>query len=128
MRILKHTTSNSCAQRLQQMQLSAQEQQKLMENLTAQQKQAADLAQVQLSQQQKQYAEQKATMEKAAADQAAALEAERRKVAERESAQMTARRRSGRRALLSSARMTPEIGLAGLATTDETKPKTMLGA
>jgi hypothetical protein len=99
------------ANRLKQTQLTADEQKKLMENLTTQQTQAAEVAKVQLAEQQKQYQEQKISMEKAAADQAAALEAERRKIAQRESSQMTARRRSGRRSLLSDTRLTPETGL-----------------
>jgi len=107
------------AARLQQTQLTADEQKKLMENLTAQQSQAAEAAKVQLAEQQKQYQEQKTSMEKAAADQAAALEAERRKIAQRESSQMTARRRSGRRALLSETRLTPETGLAGMGVEDQ---------
>jgi hypothetical protein len=107
------------AARLQQTQLTADEQRKLMENLTAQQSQAAEAAKVQLAEQQKQYQEQKISMEKAAADQAAALEAERRKIAQRESSQMTARRRSGRRALLSETRLTPETGLAGMGMEDQ---------
>ena len=107
------------ATRLQQTQLTADEQRKLMENLTAQQSQAAEAAKLQLAEQQKQYQEQKISMEKAAADQAAALEAERRKIAQRESSQMTARRRSGRRALLSETRLTPETGLAGMGMEDQ---------
>lgn len=107
------------AARLQQTQLTADEQRKLMENLTAQQSQAAEAAKLQLAEQQKQYQEQKISMEKAAADQAAALEAERRKIAQRESSQMTARRRSGRRALLSETRLTPETGLAGMGMEDQ---------
>jgi hypothetical protein len=99
------------ATRLRQTQLTADEQKKLMENLTTQQTQAAEVAKVQLAEQQKQYQEQKISMEKAAADQAAELEAERRKIAQRESSQMTARRRSGRRSLLSDTRLTPETGL-----------------
>jgi len=99
------------ANRLKQTQLTADEQKKLMENLTTQQTQAAEVAKVQLAEQQKQYQEQKISMEKAAADQAAELEAERRKIAQRESSQMTARRRSGRRSLLSDTRLTPETGL-----------------
>jgi len=66
-------------------------------------------------------------MEKQAKDQTAALDAERRKIAERESSQMTARRRAGRRSLLSTARMTPELGLMS-PTTDENQVKTLLGA
>ena len=99
------------ATRLRQTQLTADEQKKLMENLTTQQTQAAEVAKVQLAEQQKQYQEQKTSMEKAAATQAAELEAERRKIAQRESSQMTARRRSGRRSLLSDTRLTPETGL-----------------
>jgi hypothetical protein len=99
------------ANRLRQTQLTADEQKKLMENLTTQQTQAAEVAKVQLAEQQKQYQEQKTSMEKAAATQAAELEAERRKIAQRESSQMTARRRSGRRSLLSDTRLTPETGL-----------------
>jgi len=99
------------ANRLRQTQLTADEQKKLMENLTTQQTQAAEAAKVQLAEQQKQYQEQKISMEKAAATQAAELEAERRKIAQRESSQMTARRRSGRRSLLSDTRLTPETGL-----------------
>jgi len=99
------------ANRLRQTQLTADEQKKLMENLTTQQTQAAEAAKVQLAEQQKQYQEQKTSMEKAAATQAAELEAERRKIAQRESSQMTARRRSGRRSLLSDTRLTPETGL-----------------
>jgi hypothetical protein len=110
---------SDAAARLQQTQLTADEQRKLMENLTSQQSQAAEAAKVQLAQQQKQYQEQKISMEKAAADQAAELEAERRKIAQRESSQMTARRRSGRRALLSDTRLTPETGLAGMGMEDQ---------
>lgn len=110
---------SDAATRLQQTQLTADEQRKLMENLTAQQSQAAEAAKLQLAEQQKQYQEQKISMEKAAADQAAALEAERRKIAQRESSQMTARRRSGRRALLSETRLTPETGLAGMGMEDQ---------
>jgi hypothetical protein len=110
---------SDAAARLQQTQLTADEQRKLMENLTSQQSQAAEAAKVQLAQQQKQYQEQKISMEKAAADQAAELEAERRKIAQRESSQMTARRRSGRRALLSDTRLTPETGLAGMGVEDQ---------
>lgn len=101
------------AARLQQAKMSAEQQAALMQNLSAQQAAAAEAARATLAQQQKQYAEQKAMMEKQAAEQAAALDAERRKIAERESAQMTARRRAGRRALLSSARLTPETGITG---------------
>lgn len=111
------------AARLEQTKLSAEQQAKLMQDLTAQQRSAADLAQAQLAQQQKQYEEQKLTMEKQAAEQAAALEEERRKIAQRESAQMTARRRSGRRSLLSEARLNPELGI-----TQEEQQKTLLGA
>jgi len=110
---------SDAAARLQQTQLTADEQRKLMENLTSQQYQAAEAAKLQLAEQQKQYQEQKTSMEKAAADQAAELEAERRKIAQRESSQMTARRRSGRRALLSEARLTPETGLAGMSMEDQ---------
>lgn len=111
------------AARLEQTKLTAEQQAKLMQDLTAQQRQAADLAQAQLAQQQKQYEEQKLTMEKQASEQAAALEEERRKIAQRESAQMTARRRSGRRSLLSQARLNPELGI-----TQEEQQKTLLGA
>lgn len=100
--------------RLEQTRLTAEQQRQMMENLTAQQAAAAEAAKAQLFQQQQQYAEQKAAAEKAAAAQAKALEEERRKTAQRESAQMAARRRSGRRALLSEARLTPETGLAPL--------------
>ena len=82
-----------------------------MRSLTAQQSAAAEAAKAQLFQQQTQYAEQKAMMEKQAKDQTAALDAERRKIAERESGQMTARRRAGKRSLLSAARINPELGL-----------------
>lgn len=101
------------AGRLQQAQLSAQQQASLLQSLSAQQAAAAEAARATLLQQQEQFAEQKAMMEKQAKDQAAALDAERRKIAERESSQMTARRRSGRRALLSEARLTPETGITG---------------
>jgi flagellar biosynthesis GTPase FlhF len=111
------------AARLEQTKLSAEQQAKLMQDLTAQQRSAADLAQAQLAQQQKQYEEQKLTMEKQASEQAAALEEERRKIAQRESAQMTARRRSGRRSLLSEARLNPELGI-----TQQEQQKTLLGA
>lgn len=111
------------AARLEQTKLTAEQQAKLMQDLTAQQRNAADLAQAQLAQQQKQYEEQKLTMEKQASEQAAALEDERRKIAQRESAQMTARRRSGRRSLLSEARLNPELGI-----TQEDQQKTLLGA
>lgn len=104
---------SQAAASLQQAQLSAQQQQQLMSTLSAQQQAAAEAAKAQLAQQAQQYAENKAAMEKQAADQAAALDAERRKIAERESAQMTARRRAGRRALLSEARLTPELGISG---------------
>lgn len=113
------------AARLQQLQLSAQQQQQLMQNLTAQQQQAANAAMLQLNEQQKQYQEQKLSMEKQAADQAAALETERRKIAERESAQMAARRRSGRRSMLSEARLNPELGVTDQAAE---APKVLLGA
>jgi hypothetical protein len=99
----------------------------MLKNLSTQQAAAAAAARAQLAQQQQQYAEQKALMEKQALDQKNALDAERRKIAERESAQMTARRRSGKRSLLSSARMNPELGLASL-NPDETQMKTLLGA
>jgi hypothetical protein len=97
-----------------------------MQGLTAQQGAAAEAAKAQLFQQQKQYEEQKMMMEKQARDQAAALDAERRKIAERESGQMTARRRAGRRSLLSTARINPELGLAPAAN-DENQLKTLLG-
>jgi len=99
----------------------------MMQSLTAQQGAAAEAAKAQLAQQQTQYAEQKAMMEKQAKDQTAALDAERRKIAERESAQMTARRRAGKRSLLSTARINPELGLAPAAN-DENQLKTLLGA
>lgn len=105
---------SDAAARLEQTRLTAEQQKEMMENLTAQQEAAAEAAKAQLFQQQQQYAEQKAAAEKAAAAQAKALEEERRKTAQRESAQMAARRRSGRRALLSEARLTPETGLAPL--------------
>ena len=111
---------------LEQARLTAAQQAEMLRNLTVQQTASADAAKAQLYQQQKQYEEQKLSMEKQAKDQAAALDAERRKIAERESAQMTARRRAGKRSLLSSARMNPELGIA--SSVDETKMKTMLGA
>lgn len=111
---------------LEQARLTAAQQAEMLRNLTVQQTASADAAKAQLYQQQKQYEEQKISMEKQAKDQAAALDAERRKIAERESAQMTARRRAGKRSLLSSARMNPELGIA--SSVDETKMKTMLGA
>jgi phage-related minor tail protein len=101
------------AGRLEMARLSAQQQADLLQNLSAQQAAAAEAARATLASQQAQFAEQKSMMEKQAKDQAAALDAERRKIAERESAQMTARRRSGRRALLSEARLTPETGVVG---------------
>lgn len=100
--------------RLEQTRLSAEQQKQMLDNLTTQQAQAAEAARAQLAQQQAQYNEQKAAAEKAAADQAKAIEEERRRTAQRESAAMSARRRSGRRALLSEARLTPETGLAPL--------------
>jgi hypothetical protein len=115
---------SDAASRLQQLQLSSEQQASLMQNLTAQQQAAANAAMLQLNEQQKQYQEQKLAMEKAAAEQAAALQEERRKIAERESAQMTARRRSGRRSLLSEARLTAEVGVMG----QEEAPKVLLGA
>jgi len=111
---------------LEQARLTAAQQAEMLRNLTVQQTASADAAKAQLYQQQKQYEEQKLSMEKQAKDQAAALDAERRKIAERESAQMTARRRAGKRSLLSSARMNPELGIP--SGVDETKMKTMLGA
>lgn len=105
---------SDAAARLEQTRLTADQQRQMMENLTAQQAQAAEAARAQLFEQQKQYSEQKAAAEKAAADQQKAIDEERRKTAQRESAAMTARRRSGRRALLSEARLTPETGLAPL--------------
>jgi len=86
-----------------------------MANLTREQQMNAERAKAQLFLQQQQYAEQKLAMEQQAADQRKALEEERRKIAQRESSQLTARRRSGRRALLSQARLTPETGLAATA-------------
>jgi len=111
---------------LEQARLTAAQQAEMLRNLTVQQTASADAAKAQLYQQQKQYEEQKVSMEKQAKDQAAALDAERRKIAERESAQMTARRRAGKRSLLSSARINPELGIS--SGVDETKMKTMLGA
>ncbi len=99
------------AARLEQARLSAEQQRQLLTNLSAQQLAAADAAKATLAQQQQQYAEQKTAMERQAADQAAALDAERRKIAERESSQMAARRRAGRRALLSDTRLNPELGI-----------------
>jgi len=67
-------------------------------------------------------------MERQAREQADSLSAERRKIAERESAALTARRRAGRRSLLSQSRLTPETGLAGVAANDEQgQMKTLLG-
>jgi len=83
-----------------------------MQNLTMQQQQAAETARAQLAEQQKQYAEQRAEMAKQQEAQAKALEEDRRKMAQRESSRLTAARRSGRRALLSEARLSPETGLA----------------
>lgn len=114
------------ASSLEQARLTAAQQAEMLRNLTIQQTAAADAAKAQLYQQQKQYEEQKFAMEKQAKDQAAALDAERRKIAQRESAQMTARRRAGKRSLLSSARMNPELGIP--SGVDETQMKTMLGA
>lgn len=111
---------------LEQARLTAAQQAEMLRNLTVQQTASADAAKAQLYQQQQQYEEQKLSMQKQAKDQASALDAERRKIAERESAQMTARRRAGKRSLLSSARMNPELGIA--SSVDETKMKTMLGA
>jgi len=99
------------ANELQQMQLSAAEQRALMTNLSTQQAQAAETAKAQLAQQQEQYAEQKTLMLEQQAAQAKALEEERRTTAQRESARLTASRRSGRRSLLSEARLNPEAGL-----------------
>lgn len=106
------------ASSLEAARLTAEQQRKLLEDLAAQQADAAETAKAQLYQQQQQYEEQKAAMEKAAADQAKAIQEERRKIAKREAAQMTARRRSGRRSLLSQARLTAETGLAPLGEGD----------
>lgn len=102
------------ASSLEAARLSAEQQKQLLENLAAQQRAAAEAAKAQLYQQQQQYQEQKTAMEKAAAEQAKAIQEERRKIAKREAAQMTARRRSGRRSLLSKARLTAETGLPSL--------------
>jgi hypothetical protein len=83
-----------------------------MTNLTREQQMNAERAKAQLFLQQQQYAEQKLAMEQQAADQRKSLEEERRKIAERESNRFRARRRSGRRALLSEARLNPEVGVA----------------
>jgi DNA replication protein DnaD len=99
-------------QQLEAFRLSSEQQKELMTNLTREQQMNAERAKAQLFLQQQQYAEQKLAMEQQAADQRKSLEEERRKIAERESNRFRARRRSGRRALLSEARLNPEVGVA----------------
>lgn len=96
-----------------------------LEKQTLAQQEQARIASERLEQEKKRYAEEqarvaqeratfeteKAALEKKTAQTASALEAERRKIAEQESARMTSVRRGGRRALLSGARLVPELGL-----------------
>lgn len=96
-----------------------------LEKQTLAQQEQARVAAERLEQEKKRYAEEqarvaaekatfeaeKAALEKKTAQTAAELEAQRRKIAEQESARMTAVRRGGRRALLSEARLVPELGL-----------------
>lgn len=61
--------------------------------------------------------EDRATLDKQAKDAADSIEADRRQLAEQEASKMKAMRRSGSRALLSDARLNPELGLGGGNTT-----------
>lgn len=84
-----------------------------MEAQTRAQEAAAAAAREQLAAQQAKYAEEKASMEAEAKKRAEELEAQRRDMAEREAGRLKARIRGGRRALLSDARLNPEVGMLG---------------
>jgi len=80
--------------------------------LLEQQKQTS-IAKERLSAETARYAEQKGAMEAEAARVAKDLEDERRRMGQEESSKMRARARGGQRALLSSQRLTPELGMLG---------------
>lgn len=61
-------------------------------------------------------AQEKAKLEEEAKKRAEELETAQREMSERESARLRASRRSGRRSLLSQARLSPELGLGGTGT------------
>jgi hypothetical protein len=84
-----------------------------MAEQTKAQQDAAAAAKTRLETEQAKYAEEKATADKQASDLAARVEQERRESGQRMSASIRARTRGGRRALLSEARLTPEVGVLG---------------
>ena len=92
---------------------NAAEMQRRMDEQTAAQQAAAETARQRLEAEQARYAEDKAKMEAEAKQRATDLETQRREMAERESGRIRARVRGGRRALLSDARLNPEVGVLG---------------
>jgi len=74
------------------------------------------------------YTEQKAEMEKQAADIQKQIEEQRRKEGKKESARIKAARRGGTRALLSDARLNPEIGIGPMGAGGDGKTSSLGGA
>lgn len=94
-----------------QQQASAMEAQ--MAEQTKAQQAAAAAAKAKLEAEQAKYAEEKATADKTATELAAKVDQERRQAGERSASAIRARTRGGRRALLSEARLNPEVGILG---------------
>ena len=107
------TAQTAQAQNIAQAQEQAAQVQAQMQEQTKAQQAAAETAKARLQAEQAKYAEEKATADKVAADLAAKVEEERRISGQKASAAMRARTRGGRRALLSEARLNPEVGVLG---------------
>jgi len=80
------------------------------------QRQQAEIARQRAEEESARFAAEKAKLEEEAKKRQEELEAAQREMGERESARLRASRRSGRRSLLSQARLSPELGLGGTGT------------
>ena len=88
------------------------------------QRQQAEIARQRAEEESARFAAEKAKLEEEAKKRQEELEAAQREMGERESARLRASRRSGRRSLLSQARLSPELGLGGAGTTLNTTNQT----
>lgn len=101
------------AQNIAQAQAQSAAMEAQMAEQTKAQQETAAAAKAKLEAEQAKYAEEKATADKTATELAAKADEERRKAGERSASAIRARTRGGRRALLSEARLNPEVGILG---------------
>lgn len=101
------------AQNIAQAQAQSAAMEAQMAEQTKAQQETAAAAKAKLEAEQAKYAEEKATADKTATELAAKVDEERRKAGERSASAIRARTRGGRRALLSEARLNPEVGILG---------------